>query len=559
MKLPYSFIFACCMFICAAGLYAQQPTSFGHYAPGPCNDFQDVPGNPQWTGPYERTICADTIPSLDCGDCCYTLVYYQRVWPHTHGIILAASDIPMLYYDFSVTSIFYSGPSCNGCDQGKLLSAFYNSIAREMAATTPDSLLGSEEDYQEFYSTDSTHLELYTAGVCYQQDSGHVVRGDFGIPVPCDTNRWCCVREYRTVLHLHVYHQNGLSYAHFSIQYLDTAQEVGDSTRPLQAIFSDRSHFACPDDTTDPNATCGGYCYNLPVIDKADLICNMPCNTGTWEHKNFTMSLLPMCPGCSMYVEYDHRVTDPCPMIGMDRYTDVKVKKLVLDCYPLGDTNCIPPERTLLNYAIDSIFQRHLDLGFIPNGGCDDNFRVMTAGCWGDFWVNSPYEAAFDTSRHDARYREFTACNDSGECCIRYYKVCRSFTNVITDSLINVVLPMNQSCYVWPFPCNFICEELPPTIMAGIKNDAGIDLKASQVEYNRRGSVNLQLEGAYMGELNMRIYTANGDLIAGVLIDKRSGVYIFNFDVSKYSNGAYFYQITSSGKNVLLGKFIVEK
>jgi hypothetical protein len=314
----------------------------------------------EWTGPLERTICADDFIEIECSDCCYTIVYNDR-W-------IFIEDLESENYELYILGIFYEGDNCENCDKNLILDVFYKDLMYEKAANEPnfiDRITGNSiQGFNMFYYTPAKCLDIYSS--------------------ICNSQEVCCIYAYDWLFQRDEYNEIYLA-------------NIGEDT------FYDGS-YSC-----NPPENCNIHC-DYPYQSLFPVGCFFPNNTEGWGNEydlDPPIDLGSICPGCSVVVS----VRDRGSVANDDFDTEITNIDLIGNC-----NNCDIDD--IMSYVIDYILKYHLDPGVLQQGFCITNRRIVIKSCW-QAYSNSYVPC----SKSECCWAVYKVCNEDGEIPYEYYLI----------------------------------------------------------------------------------------------------------------------------------------
>jgi len=410
----------------------QTPAPPNISTPSPC-----MVGSQQqqgWSGPCYYRICSDTVQGLGGiqePKCCYWVVYYQRIIPNS-------AQLGYELYETNVTGIFYDGEDCELRSRGQIIHAFQNALYKKLDNDDPtffdDHYMPSDGD------SGVASQYFYTTGGCFEEDSnGDVVYDEFGKPVNCDSDDYCC--QYTKQVH---YKKNYLGET--KIWRIDSLNS--ENPNPVFEVTKNGDDALC-------SGSCKWACDNVLMEDAATILCDEPCNDADWSNLIEKQVPIPGCSPCEVTVKFRKRTSSPCPQYGMESANDIYLHSFewVDDTLapPTPCTSCTLDVHGMHSAVVDYLLKNEFD-NKPPNNQCKNYYRLMQSACWFDHL--RPEYTAYE--RYYPPTRVMRACGEES-CCVQHYRLCANMNGVITYQLLSSEAE-SIDCHVYPWPCVFICE-----------------------------------------------------------------------------------------------------
>lgn len=281
---------------------------------------------------------------------------------------------------------------------------------------------------------------------------------------------------------------------------------------------------ACP-------PSCTPSCYESATGME---FCDMPCNIGAWQSEQFFIKNLYMCNGvqCKLKITYKKRLT----MCNGVTYYDYQL----ISTEPIDCENCNYIAAEYHSFAIDYLLK---DGGLpLPDlNKCDTNYRMVEAKCW-----------KYDNGK-------IIYCN-TDNCCRSTWKVCNENYVYTTTRLSGS--EFSEECE--DPNCFSFCTVYPVKIPTSVYNNSinSDELaKHSFMTYSTpnptTGKSDIYITSDFIGMVKLKVYDINGNFVLEFDKDKKSYEVILPIDISKMSNGVYYYRIFVNDKVVNQNSLIV--
>lgn len=420
-------------------MYALTPLPpCAHTSPAPPNIATPSPcyvGSQQqqgWSGPCYYRICSDTVQGLggiQQPKCCYWVVYYQRMIPDP-------SQSGYERYETNVTGIFYDGDDCEQRSRGQIIHAFQNALWKKLNYDNPTF-------FDNHYMPSGSGIGgsyFYSTGGCFQKDAiGDVVYDDFGNPVNCDEDIYCC-RYYKQVHYMTDF--SGVR----RITKIDSLNS--ENPNPVYEVTKFGTSILC-------SATCKKACDNVLMEDASVILCDAPCNENAWSNIIEKLVPIPGCPGCEVTVKFRKRTTSPCPQYGIESANDINLLSFEFEYDTLAPPTpcslCALSLHGMHSAVVDYLLKNEFD-NKPPNNQCRNYYRVFQSACWFDH-LRDAYTAY---NRYYPPTRVMREC-EPVNCCVQRYRLCANHSGQITYELLSSEVDYID-CHFYPWPCVFICD-----------------------------------------------------------------------------------------------------
>jgi len=264
---------------------------------------------------------------------------------------------------------------------------------------------------------------------------------------------------------------------------------------------------------------------------------------------------------CSVTVIFGYR-------FACERFQDLQIISIEYD--ENGPCDLLPID-TIYKYAVGHLIANsHVLMNFEPKlpNRCFTHWRVANAGCWSGKIIGL-YNFVDENDNFVPKYR-WTPCKVEEEyCCYQSFTVCRLPNWSVVIYNMNDYIP-NIDCEDngledQDIPCQPACAwagaingEYRPTNSSHPKimynsSEFGFDINTNFAN----NLLNIKIDAETAATATVEIFTTNGTRIATKTFNLSKGSNVYNYGTSKYTSGAYIYNITIDNKLVFNGRFIV--
>ncbi len=307
----------------------------------PCYDGVTTPEQRgPWKGPFTFRVCP-----TDAGGCCYTIVYYDRMYKQGEGW----NNCPRKFwqYDVSVTGIFYEDEGCKTYNKDSIISKFHQSlfVLKNGNQSFKDSVTSC---CTENGAGNSDHY-IWVSSNCYSNEN-----------TKCVPNTIRCCREIKRA------------------NYNRTVFN-GDTS----CVFVGWTFYTTPEPVTpDCPENCTPKCNDVLMEHIAVTACDMPCNWEPWsENKTTSYVVDPACPACVVTITYKDRSTTGCN----PNYKDYKIESISYNsllCLSPGCATMLNINNSVMAMSMNYLLTKFTDNADLDPNECVDNIRIMKSTCF---------------------------------------------------------------------------------------------------------------------------------------------------------------------------------
>lgn len=369
-----------------------------NHTPPPC-EYSGPAFRGAWIGPKTEQLCVPT----GSGSCCYTIVYYDRMWKGQSYFEDSCNIRNYFEYDINITGIFYNDENCANYNKDSIVSKFQNQ--RYMINSQRQ---GFKDSVTQCCYAQEVNFWTWITATCKDAN---------GEDCSYEPNR-CCKTERKAA---YIRDENG------NCIYKGLTSNINKDTQGPP----------CP-------LGCIAHCNGLYMAHLNTLLCDKPCNFEPWSiHQVSNIPFDPNCPNCVITINYKYRKTLNCN----PNYYDFELVNVMFE-----EANCSPcmpaGYNTVFPFAYRAMLMDRDLTSELVNGGCLENIRFTKALCYG-LSVNLN---GLDTLQ---------GCGDSYlayNCCITKLKICKNQQgNLLPFQVIESYTPNNDTCATITRPCHTFC------------------------------------------------------------------------------------------------------
>ncbi len=270
------------------------------------------------------------------------------------------------------------------------------------------------------------------------------------------------------------------------------------------------------------------------LSQEPDPPCDMDClPQSPWLYDHLGPYSIPGCPNCTISFDCWYRPS-ACGV-----FKDLQLGEITLSLACLA---CPFSIKDFIDFAEDQLILNN-PIPKPDTGHCETNWRAIRASCW-----------AFLPMGGDTI---LSPCEPS-QCCWSTLTLCRDSSGVLYYTK-NPPFPTPNMCYVYPYPCTFICEEMPEPAPTPLGLDENINPQNgfSTLVYPNPGTAwfNIKFNSESEGLHTIEVYNELGNLITIYDFSKLQGEITIQLNMSDYPNGNYNYVIKYNNKPGINGSF----
>jgi hypothetical protein len=328
----------------------------------------------------------------------------------------------------------------------------------------------------------------------------------------------------------------------------------------------------------DPNPCLVHYQAYCPIADIRQG-CNPDACDSIWTNDSLLFQEINSgsCQGCELTIFYKHR--DKC-----GGWQDLQIKDIELKC---PDTvQCTSTADEIYQLAVKMVISQN-DMDFEPKydnnpltDSCSIQWRISQVSCWAD-WYWDPTWQKIEKEKNPKTlsdpvfgygYTIYEPC-DTTICCARQLKVCRysQFGVEITDLGMLTEGGDCDTVFAYPpriaLPCYNVCDylenfnELYPRInesQGETHQDTIITLQNNLVivTYNQL-MFKIMIEQNEASNVEINIFNLLGYPFISKSGNLKSGMNIYELDISNLISGIYVYNVSLDGISVRKGKMYI--
>ena len=251
-----------------------------------------------------------------------------------------------------------------------------------------------------------------------------------------------------------------------------------------------------------------------------------------------------------------------------ERFQDLQIISIEYD--ENGPCGLLPID-TIYKYAVGTLIANSSWLmNFQPHAinDCFTQWRVANAGCWSGRIIGY-YDVVDEYGNFVPKYR-WTPCKFPGTpCCYQSLTVCKRPGGAVDIYNMNDYIPdvfcEDNGVPNQDIPCRPACawagavngnfrptNSSHPKIMYN-SLEFGFDINTNFAD----NLLKINIDAKTAATATVEIFTTNGTRIATETFNLSKGSNVYNYGTSKYTSGAYIYNITIDNKLVFNGRFIV--
>lgn len=481
--------------------YSQEEIDWEKHTPSPC-EFVGNNWRGAWIGPKLDTVCFAESGTF----CCFTVVYYDRMWESTVSTSNPSCPINKYYqYDLNITGIFFDDVNCSNFNKDSIVSKFQNQrfIKNSQRKGFRDSLLNC-------------------CGTSQNQFTWVTAKCVDSIGNDCEYAPNRCCRIQKTV------HYDRVPPCTTSYKGIGTVE----STDLMGTNCSEGCTPACN----------GLIMQHIPITT-----CDFECNYEPWINMSVNVPFDPACPTCIITVKYSYRETQSCN----PNYFDFVLDSIIFDnenCDP-----CLPNGYDILTpFAITQMLSQFtINQDWLP-GTCIGNIRISKAPCFGVFF-NSPGQDYVGE------------CVPSEDCCLAILKICKNSQGIILPpELTYNNITNSDTCDVPMLWCKTFCfDEMFASGSIDLNskvNQINSINQAYLIKPNpAKTYIDLTINNDEKGNFILNIYNQLGAIIKSEILHKNKLLQSYIIDVRSLNNGNYNLVIMHNNNKVFKSLINIEK